>query len=83
MSRSSFREKERLQWQCRRGMLELDCLLRRFLDEQYELLSEELQARFRRLLREADPHIYQWLLTAPEEVPEQYVELIRAIRAET
>ena len=81
MSRQGFRERERLQWQCRRGMLELDCLLRRFLDEQYDQASEELRAAFRRLLREADPHLHHWLLNRPEDAPEQYGELIRVIRA--
>ena len=62
-------------------MLELDCLLRRFLDEQYDQASEELRAAFRRLLREADPHLHHWLLNRPEDAPEQYGELIRVIRA--
>ena len=80
MSLQGFREKERLQWQCRRGMLELDCLLLRFLDEQYDQVSEELQSGFRRLLREPDPHLYHWLLNRPEDAPDQYGELIRVLR---
>ncbi len=83
MSPQGFREKERLQWQCRRGMLELDCLLRRFLDEHYDQVPEELQAGFRRLLREADSHLYHWLFNRPEDAPEQYDELIRVLRAES
>jgi len=83
VSRQGFREKERLQWQCRRGMLELDCLLRRFLDEHYDQVSEELQSGFRRLLREADPHLYHWLFNRPEDAPDQYGELIRVLRTTT
>ncbi|MES9900109.1 MAG: succinate dehydrogenase assembly factor 2 [Sedimenticola sp.] len=41
---------ERLQWQCRRGMLELDYLLRDFLDQVYPELSKSEQLLFVRML---------------------------------
>ncbi|MFZ1712954.1 MAG: succinate dehydrogenase assembly factor 2, partial [Nitrosomonas sp.] len=33
-------EVNRIRWRCRRGMLELDIVLQRFLDNQYARLSE-------------------------------------------
>ncbi len=81
MTRQPFREKERLQWQCRRGMLELDCLFRRFLDEHYDSQPADIQQAFRQLLREADPHLFRWLINEPEEAPEKYQAVLRAIRS--
>lgn len=80
MSKLPFKEKERLKWQCRRGMLELDCLLEHFLHEHYDHQTEQTQIVFRHLLREADPHIFHWLIAAPEDAPDKYRELLQLIR---
>ncbi|WP_457669913.1 FAD assembly factor SdhE [Thiolapillus sp.] len=80
MSKLPFKEKERLKWQCRRGMLELDCLLEHFLHEHYDQLPEQLQRAFRQLLREADPHLFHWLINAPEDAPDRYRELLQQMR---
>lgn len=80
MNKPPFRERERLQWQCRRGMLELDYLLERFLQEHYDTQSEAMQKAFRQLLREADPHLFRWLIKKPESAPERYQQLLRMIR---
>ena len=80
MNQRLFKEKERLQWQCRRGMLELDYLFRRFLDQQYDNQSEENKKIFRSLLAETDPQLFHWLMTAPESAPEIYQPLLDAIR---
>ena len=41
---------DRLRWSCRRGLLELDLVLQRFLREEYPLLGDEQKQTFRRLL---------------------------------
>ncbi|WP_456375304.1 FAD assembly factor SdhE [Thiolapillus sp.] len=76
-----FREKERLQWQCRRGMLELDCLFQRFLDERYDQAPAQIQHGFRQLLRETDPQLFHWLIAAPQDAPQKYRALLEMIRA--
>jgi antitoxin CptB len=43
-------EADRIRWQCRRGLLELDLLLARFLDRHFENLSPANLATFKRLL---------------------------------
>ena len=53
---------ERLRWQCRRGMLELDYLLEEFLDEQFPSFTPGEQAEFVRLLGEADQDLQRWLV---------------------
>ncbi|MEJ1403687.1 MAG: succinate dehydrogenase assembly factor 2 [Candidatus Sedimenticola sp. (ex Thyasira tokunagai)] len=60
---------ERLQWQCRRGMLELDYLLRDFLDQVYPELNKNEQLLFVRMLDFEDRQLLAWLVgdSQPEE----------------
>lgn len=48
----------RLRWKCRRGTLELDLILGRFLDVYYPNLPAAQQQRFARLLEEADEALW-------------------------
>ena len=50
----------RLRWQCRRGLLELDILFVRFLDERYATLSAAEQASFHCLLEQPDQTLLAW-----------------------
>lgn len=70
----------RLYWQCRRGMLELDCLLQPFLEIRYESLEPEQQQMFIRLLGESDDDLYQWFMDPGSEVPSRYRFLVATIR---
>jgi antitoxin CptB len=72
---------ERLRWQCRRGMLELDLLLEAFLDQQYTELSPRLQQRFIQLLGYPDPVIHAWCVGGEAPDDEAFEEIIAAIRA--
>ncbi len=56
------REILRLRWQCRRGMLELDLLLNRFLDTAYAGLGEAQRADFNRLLAYQDQVLHDWFM---------------------
>lgn len=57
--RSDF---NRLRWQCRRGMLELDYLLLEFLEQQFAGLSPSQQDDFVRLLGQSDQDLQRWLV---------------------
>lgn len=61
-TQDTLTRKSRIRWQCRRGMLELDVLLLRFLDNGFDTLTETEQATFEELLTHTDPDIYAWLL---------------------
>ena len=50
-----------LRWRCRRGMLELDVMLRRYLDGPYGTLSEREQSEFVALLETEDDKLWVWL----------------------
>jgi antitoxin CptB len=41
---------DRIRWQCRRGLLELDLILAKFLDRHFDTLSPDKLATFKRLL---------------------------------
>lgn len=68
MESESYR---RLRWQCRRGLLELDLLFMRFLDERYEQLNDSERDSFQELLRQPDQNLLAWVQgneTAPTEL---------------
>ena len=49
------------QWRCRRGTKELDVVLNRFLDAQYESLSKNELLDFDKLLDTQDTILWYWL----------------------
>lgn len=49
----------RLRWRCRRGMLELDLVLNRFLSENYAGLTVLQQQEFEALLELEDQELWQ------------------------
>lgn len=55
-------DKQRIQWACRRGMLELDLLLPSFFKEKFDALTVEEQKNFVTLLSEPDQDLYAWIL---------------------
>lgn len=68
-----------LQWMCRRGMLELDFLLKRFLSNGYHTLGDAEKALFEQMLDEADPVLFAWMM-GHEEADPAYKDLIHKIR---
>ena len=59
-------EKNRLYWASRRGMLELDLVLKPFLDHHFDALPQEDKQRYELLLEEQDPDLFQWFLRGGE-----------------
>lgn len=62
------RDKARMLWRCRRGMLELDLLLQPFVDQHFDALSKEEQAQFLVLLDMQDQPLLECLML--QEAPE-------------
>ena len=62
-------EQQRLRWQCRRGLLELDYILQHYLDACFEGAKPQEQAQFIQLLQQQDDTLQAWLLEgmAPEK----------------
>ena len=58
-----MKEFERARWRCRRGLLELDIVLQRFMDRYYMQLDESGLEQFERLLALPDNDLWD-LITA-------------------
>ncbi len=58
-----MKEFERARWRCRRGLLELDIVLQRFMDHYYTQLDESGLEQFERLLALPDNDLWD-LITA-------------------
>lgn len=58
-----MKEIERARWRCRRGLLELDIVLQRFMDQYYTQLDESGLEQFERLLALPDNDLWD-LITA-------------------
>ncbi len=58
-----MKEFERAHWRCRRGLLELDIVLQRFMDQYYTQLDKSGLEQFERLLALPDNDLWD-LITA-------------------
>lgn len=56
----------RLRWQCRRGMLELDVMLNRFLDQHWGDIDNDLKEELELLLVNSDQQLQKWLCEGME-----------------
>ncbi|HXF65443.1 MAG TPA: succinate dehydrogenase assembly factor 2 [Burkholderiales bacterium] len=73
-------ELDRVRWRCRRGLLELDLILARFLERRYDCLDAEQRALFGELLEQPDNDLLDLALGRREPAPRYraVVELLRA-----
>lgn len=56
-----MKELERARWRCRRGLLELDIILQRFMDEHYMQLDEGGLQQFETLLSLSDNDLWDMI----------------------
>jgi len=73
----------RLRWKCRRGMLELDLMLNRFLDVGYVDLSPQAQGNFDLLLEYPDPELLALLMGQTTASNRAIANVIQSIQAST
>jgi antitoxin CptB len=73
-------ELNRLRWRCRRGMLENDLILARFLDARGATMSEEEVAALDRLLDLADGDLWDLLAGRREPDDAALRPLLAALR---
>ncbi|WP_301099119.1 succinate dehydrogenase assembly factor 2 [Otariodibacter sp.] len=70
----------KIEWECRRGMRELDKMIMPFYQQYFDDLSEEEQNTFVEMLSYSDPELFRWFmhqLPAPTAKLQTMVELIR------
>ncbi|RUO65529.1 antitoxin CptB [Pseudidiomarina planktonica] len=80
-SEEILKDKRRLRWACRRGMVELDVLFLPFTEEVYDDLDERQQALFRRLLTCDDPDLFAWIMGHQKCEDEGLKEIIQVLLA--
>lgn len=73
-------EFNRLRWQCRRGMRELDLLLLQFLDRGYRDLDAAAAQVFARLLECPDALLLEWLLGRQIPSDKDVADVVQRIR---
>lgn len=73
---------ERLRWRCRRGLLELDIVLGRFVEQHYASLNEDQQIAFDELLDEPDTVLWDMVAgrkQAAQNAQQDVLEKIRVV----
>lgn len=70
----------RLRWRCRRGLLELDVLLERFLDRHFPSLTPAERTAFERLLSFSDQELLGYVEGQAEPGESELKEIVRKIR---
>lgn len=76
----SAEQKAKLKWQCRRGMLELDLILNRFLKENVDHMDIQQINSFETLLTHSDPEINLWLMGYEEPQEKELIDIVALIR---
>ena len=70
-----------MRWKCRRGMLELDLLLRDFLDNGYARLDDAQRRCFDRMLDYPDAVLLEWFMGRIRPTDKDVAKLVEQIRA--
>ena len=77
---SGDKDLRRLRWRCRRGLLELDLILLRFVDECYPALTEAEKSGFQALLSLPDAALLDYLAGRDKPADKALTEIVRKIR---
>lgn len=72
---------ERIRWRSRRGLLELDIVLARFIDKHYAQLDEAGRQAFEELLDSPDNPLWDMIAGRLETTQENHQALLEMIRA--
>jgi len=79
-TKQELSSQSRLLWQCRRGMLELELLLKGFVQNDYVHLSDNMKSQFEYLLTVADPVLFDYLMGKEEPDDDGLREVVQIIR---
>ena len=72
---------DRLKWKCRRGLLELDLVLERFLRREARTLSENDAAALSELLEQADNDLWDLVIGRSDRVDARLRGILAQLRA--
>jgi antitoxin CptB len=75
-----MKELERARWRCRRGLLELDILLERFMDEHYGALGENELWQFEMLLNLPDNDLWDMIMQKQQAKDQSLRPVLRLLQ---
>ena len=73
-------EIKQLRWRCRRGSLELDLILLRYLDQRYLAADQAEQLAFQQLLGLEDVVLMRYLMADEQAVDQSLLPVITHLR---
>ncbi len=79
----SPQQKAQLRWHCRRGMLELDLILEKFLTNYLDEMTEQEFLLFELFLSHPDPDIYAWLMGYETPFEQASIDVVTLILSHT
>ncbi|SFW24638.1 succinate dehydrogenase assembly factor 2 [Nitrosovibrio sp. Nv17] len=79
--RCDVKELERARWRCRRGLLELDIVLQRFMERHYPRLDATSLQRFETLLDLPDHDLWETIIRADMATDPELGPVLTLLRA--
>ncbi len=76
------RDRDRIRWHCRRGLLELDLLLERFVERHLDALNASQTEVFKELLAYEDNDLLDMVMGRAEPVNTQLSAVLEMMRAD-
>ena len=76
----SSQRKAKINWHCRRGMLELDLIFERFSKRHLDTLNDEQLLAFENLLSNQDPDLYAWLMGYEAPLHKELKDIVAFIK---
>ena len=73
-------DETRLQWQCRRGMLELDLMLQTFVEKRYADLPVKSKKAFHQLLQCQDQFLLDYLMGQDTPTDKDVADVAKQVR---
>ncbi len=74
------RQLNRVRWLCRRGMKELDIVMNRYRENNYDTRSTEDKQHFREFLGLDDPDIFSWIMGRGQPENPHYATIIKQLQ---
>ena len=75
-----MKEFERARWRCRRGLLELDIVLQRFMDQYYTQLDKSGLEQFERLLALPDNDLWDLITARQINTDDQWQQVLELLQ---
>ncbi|QLB19834.1 FAD assembly factor SdhE [Mannheimia granulomatis] len=70
----------KLEWECRRGMRELDKMIMPFYKNHFDELNESQKLAFVQMLSYTDPELFRWVMLQEKAPTQEISDLIDMIR---